>query len=79
MDCYSSYIYTLSLICCIQAGIMFKEVEKEKKESKPLEKIQMKHLIIAFLILGVGCFAAFVVFLIEKKMANVAMNQNVGS
>ena len=44
---------------------MFGPDEKEKKESKPLEKIQLKHLIIAFLILGVGCFVALIVFMIE--------------
>ena len=44
---------------------MFPADEKEMKESKPLEKIQLKHLIIAFLILGVGCFVALGVFLIE--------------
>ena len=44
---------------------MFTPDEKEKKESKPLEKIQLKHLIIAFLILGVGCFVALIVFMIE--------------
>ena len=44
---------------------MFLKDAEEKKESKPLEKIQLKHLIIAFLILGVGCFLALVVFLIE--------------
>ena len=36
-------------------------------ESKPLEKIQLKHLIIAFLILCVGCFVAFIVFIVELK------------
>ena len=44
---------------------MFGTDIEEKKESKPLEKVQLKHLIIAFLILGVGCFLAFLVFLIE--------------
>ena len=44
---------------------MFSTDEKEMKETKPLEKIQLKHLIIPFLILGVGCFIALVVFLIE--------------
>ena len=53
---------------------MFATVEEEKTESEPIEKIQMKHLIIAFLILGVGCFTALVVFLIEKKLANVSRN-----
>ena len=44
---------------------MFYKFEKEKKESKPLEKIQLKHLILAFIILGVGCFVALFVFLLE--------------
>jgi hypothetical protein len=44
---------------------MFYPDKKETEESEPLEKIQMKNLIIAFLILGFGCFAAFVVFLLE--------------
>ena len=39
--------------------------EKDMKESRPLEKIQLKHLIIAFLILGVGCFLALVAFLLD--------------
>ena len=44
---------------------MFGHDFKEKKESKPHEKVQLKHLIIAFLILGVGCFVALIVFMIE--------------
>ena len=44
---------------------MFTKYSKEKKESKPLEKIQMKHLILAFLVLGVGCFVALLIFLTE--------------
>ena len=44
---------------------MFEKDEKEMKESRPLEKIQLKHLVIAFLILGVGCFLSLVVFLLE--------------
>ena len=44
---------------------MFDTFGKEKKESEPLEKIQLKHLIIAFIILGVGCFLALLVFFIE--------------
>ena len=44
---------------------MYGTDEEEKKASKPLEKVQLKHLIIAFIILGVGCFVAFVVFLLE--------------
>ena len=62
---------------------MFPADEKEMKESKPLEKIQLKHLIIAFLILGVGCFVALGVFLIEMtgrknevRQANDSNNQN---
>ena len=46
---------------------MFKTGQKEKKESEPLDKIQLKHLIIAFLILGVGWFVALIVFLCEIK------------
>ena len=46
---------------------MFSTDEEEKKESKPLEKVQLKHLIIAFLILGVGWFVALVVFLLEMN------------
>ena len=46
---------------------MFGKEKKEVKESETLEQIQMKHLIIPFFILGVGCFAAFLVFLVEVK------------
>ena len=35
------------------------------RRMKPLEKIKLKHLTIAFTILGVGCFFALVVFLFE--------------
>ena len=38
---------------------------KENKEPGPLEKIHLKHLIIPFIILGVGCFVALFVFLFE--------------
>ena len=46
---------------------MFGQDFREKTESKPLEKVQMKHLIIAFLIFGVGCLVALFVFLIEMS------------
>ena len=46
---------------------MFNTDYKEKKESTPLEKVQLKHLIIAFVILGVGCLVALFVFLIEMS------------
>ena len=49
----------------VKAGIMFYAYPKEKPESQTLEKIQLKHLILAFLILGVGCFVASLVFLLE--------------
>ena len=39
--------------------------KKTEQESKPLDKIKLKHLIIGFFILGAGCFVAFVVFLLE--------------
>ena len=67
---------------------MFYMDEKENKESKPLEKIQMKHLIIAFLILGMGCFVALIVFLLEMigrtkrnevEQANDSETQNMES
>ena len=67
---------------------MFYTDEKENKESKPLEKIQMKHLIIAFLILGMGCFVALIVFLLEMigrtkrnevEQANDSETQNMES
>ena len=67
---------------------MFTTDEKEKKESEPLEKIQMKHLIIAFLILGMGCFVALIVFLLEMigrtkrnevEQANDSETQNMES
>ena len=59
---------------------------KENKEPGPLEKIHLKHLIIPFIILGVGCFVALVVFLFEmyskKKVQqlqqlNESENQNM--
>ena len=43
---------------------MFEKDEKEMKESR--KKIKLKHLIIAFLILGSGWFVALVVFILEK-------------
>ena len=67
---------------------MFYPDEKEKKESELLEKIQMKHLIIAFLILGMGCFVALIVFLLEMigrtkrnevEQANDSETQNMES
>ena len=62
---FFAHVLPVSLNYCVQAGIMFEADEKEKKKSEPLEKIQLKHLIIGFFILGVGCFVAFVVFLLE--------------
>ena len=44
---------------------MFSINEEEIKDSGPIEKIQLKHLIIAFLVLGAGCFIALVVFMFE--------------
>ena len=77
---FFAHVLPVSLNYCVQAGIMFEADEKEKKESKPLEKIQLKHLIIAFIILGVGWFVALVVFLIEmtgrKNEAQQAYDSN---
>ena len=47
---------------------MFYTDKIENKESKALEKIQMKHLIIAYLILGVGWLVAMVVFMLEMYL-----------
>ena len=58
---------------------MFKAIEIEKKESKPLDKVQLKHLIIAFLILGVGCFFAFLVFLLEMVSKKKVQEAQQGS
>ena len=73
--------------CVVQAGLMFYPAEKDiKKEVEPLEKIQLEHLIIAYLILGVGCFVSLIVFLFEmyskKKVQqlqqlNESENQNM--
>ena len=46
---------------------MYGFLKHEKKGSKPLEKVQLKHLIIAFLILGVGCSVALLVFMCEMN------------
>ena len=46
---------------------MLLAADEVKEKSESLEKIQLKHLIIAFLVLGVGWFVALVVFLIEMK------------
>ena len=56
----------MSLNCFVQAGLMFDTHAKEIKESKPLEKIQLKHLIIPFFILVVGWCVALGVFMLEK-------------
>ena len=47
---------------------MFYTDKIENKESKALEKIQMIHLIIAYLILGVGWLVAMVVFMLEMYL-----------
>ena len=74
---FFAHVLPVSLNYCVQAGIMILTDEKEKKESKPLEKVQLKHLIIAFIILGVGCFVALVAFLIEiKGRKNAAQQSN---
>ena len=60
---------------------MFYAYDKEKPEYKPLEKIQLKHLILAFIILGVGCFVALAVFLGEMifgKKGHAALQANNG-
>ena len=44
---------------------MFGEWSKYKPESEPLDKINLEHSIIPFLILGAGCFVALIVFLLE--------------
>ena len=51
--------------CVVQAGLIFVPDDKGMKESEPIEKIQLKHLILAFLILGMGCFVSLIVFLFE--------------
>ena len=58
---------------------MFYTPQKKKEESKALEKIQLKHLIIPFLILGVGCFIALIIFLLEmiiKKKTRKVQQEN---
>ena len=59
---------------------MFGKAKKEMEESKPLEKIQLKHLIIAFVILGVGCSLALVIFVWEiiwgEKVHKVLKSNN---
>ena len=47
---------------------MFYTDKIENKESKALEKIQMIHLIIAYLILGVGWLVAMLVFMLEMYL-----------
>ena len=54
---------------------MFYTYEIDKKESEPLEKIQLKHLIIPFFSLGVGCFVALVVFLFEMYCGKKAQEE----
>ena len=58
---------------------MFDTPQKKNEESKALEKIQLKHLIIPFLILGVGCFIALIIFLLEmivKKKTRKVQQEN---
>ena len=68
-----------SLNCLVKAGIIFGKDYKEQKVSKPLEKIQLKHLIIAFLILGVGCVVALLVFMIEMNRGTKVQEGEQGS
>ena len=59
---------TLSLNCFVQAGLLFEpdqECRMCKTKSKSLQKTELKHLIIAFIILGAGCFVGLIVFLLE--------------
>ena len=58
---------------------MFKTGQIGKKESEPLEKIQLKHLINAFLILGVGCLIAMLVFMIEIFCGKKVQERKQGS
>ena len=45
--------------------MIFVKNAKENQENPALEKIQLKHLIIAFTIIGSGCLVALVVLLLE--------------
>ena len=54
---------------------MFYPSQKENKESKPLEKTQLKHVILPFVILGVGCFVALIVFFLEFIVQKEAQEQ----
>ena len=58
---------------------MFGQDFREKTESKPLEKVQMKHLIIAFLIFGVGCLVALFVFIFEMFCGKKVQEAQQGS
>ena len=70
----------------IKAGIMFYGGQTVPEDPEPLEKIHLNHLILPFIILGVGCSVALVVFVLEiiwkrkghqARKANTGENQNM--
>ena len=52
-------------ISYIQAGIMFLKPEKDIEEPGSLEVLQFDHILFPLIILGLGTFLAFLVFLCE--------------
>ena len=48
-----------------KAGLSFKYPQPEFAEEEPLEKIQLKHLILPYVLLGVGSLTALLVFVSE--------------
>ena len=62
---YMDILCNLLTLRNVQAGLIFNKYEHPPAEEGPLEKIQLEHLILPFIILIVGLTSAVFVFALE--------------
>ena len=72
MDCTGENIIiflSIKKMFLIQTGLIFPRDPEFTPEERPLEKINLEHLIFPYIILGVGTTAAILVFTFEIILA----------
>ena len=61
----------------IQAGLIFRPKSDPKPKDEPLEKIRLEHLILPFILLGVGTIVAVLVFVCELRRGKRELVRNM--
>ena len=57
--------YRTSTLAYLQAGLIFRPDEDPKPKEEPLEQLRLEHLILHFILLGVGTTVGVLVFMCE--------------